>query len=286
MSRKLRVTGLALFSCIVLSIAFFQSPAPSQGFEIDIEIAPNTLNIQSSGQVVTVHTSLAYSSVDEVTVTLNDIPISWSKEDDQGLFVAKFDMSEVKALVETLGTTVPGEYVLTLAGTTTDEPPAEFTGTQTITIIDIGGGTLSNAKFAVSFGPLGLYLHNGNSWTKINRMGPQSMCSCGTDLYADFGAGVGLYKYNWRWTKINPNDTEEMLCIDSTLYVDFGNLGLYKYEGGQWTRIHRYNVQNMWSYENKLLVNCPSSGLQEYNGNTWRRLNGNPAELVVEVGSN
>jgi hypothetical protein len=279
----MRSFGLALFSCLVLSIALFQAPTLSYGFEIEIEVAPNILNIQSSSQWVTVHTGLAYSSVEEATITLNDIPISWSKEDNQGLFVAKFDMSEVKALVEESGVTVPCEFELTLVGSTTDDPSAEFTGTQTVTIIDVGGGTTANAKFAVSFGPQGLFLHDGNSWTKINKAGPQAMCSGGKDLYAAFGGGTGLYKYNWRWTKINQNDPEGMLCVGRTLYVDFGDSGLHKYEGGMWKKIIRYNVQSMWSYENKLMVNFPSLGLHEYNGNTWRRINGTPAQNVIAV---
>ncbi len=135
MSRKMRAFGLAFFSCIVLSIAFFQAPTPSHGFEITIEVAPSTLNIQSQGQVVTVHTGIAYSSVVGGTVTLNGIPISWWKADNQGNFVAKFLMSEVKALADSGALEVPGENELTLVGSTTDG--AEFTGAQTITVINV-----------------------------------------------------------------------------------------------------------------------------------------------------
>jgi len=68
-------------------------------------------------------------------VTLNNLPISWWKADNQGNFVAKFVMSEVKALADTGDLQVPGENELTLVGTTTDG--ATFTGTQTITVINI-----------------------------------------------------------------------------------------------------------------------------------------------------
>lgn len=135
MSRKMRAFGLALFSCVVLSISLFHAPAPSHGFEISIEVAPSALNIQSSGQVVTVHTNIAFSSVAGGTVSLNNIPIDWWKADNQGNFVAKFLMSEVKALADDGGLDVPGENVLTLIGETTDG--AEFTGTQTITVINV-----------------------------------------------------------------------------------------------------------------------------------------------------
>ena len=129
--------------CLVLSIAFLQCPTPSSAFEIDIQVSPSTLNIQSDGQVVTVHTNIAYSSVVDAdgeeasAVTLNDIPISWWKADNQGNFVAKFLMSEVKALAADDLLVVPGENTLTLSGMTTDETPAEFWGTETITVIDV-----------------------------------------------------------------------------------------------------------------------------------------------------
>jgi hypothetical protein len=87
------------------------------------------------GEVVTVHTNIAYSSVAGATVTLNGINIDWWKADNQGNFVAKFVMSEVKDLAKSGDLTVPGENELTLVGTTTDG--ATFTGTQTITVIDV-----------------------------------------------------------------------------------------------------------------------------------------------------
>ena len=135
MSRRLRSFGLTVFCCIVLSIAFFQAPTPSHGFDITIQVSPSTLNIQSMGEVVTVHTNIAFSSVVGGTVTLNGIPIDWWKADNQGNFVAKFLMSEVKALADAGALQVPGENELTLVGYTTDG--AEFTGTQTITVINV-----------------------------------------------------------------------------------------------------------------------------------------------------
>ena len=135
MSRKFRKLGLVVFCCITLSIAFFQAVNISHAFEISIEVAPSTLNIESMGQVVTVHTGIAFSSVEGGTVTLNGLEISWWKADNQGNFVAKFVMSEVKALADSGGLQVPGENELMLIGYTKDR--AEFTGTQTITVIDV-----------------------------------------------------------------------------------------------------------------------------------------------------
>jgi len=124
-----------MLCCLALALVFFQAPAKCHGFEISIDVAPSTLNIQSQGEVVTVHTSIAYSSVVGGTVTLNDLPISWWKADNQGNFVAKFLMSEIKALAEAGGLEVPGQNELTLVGVTTDG--AEFTGSQTITVINV-----------------------------------------------------------------------------------------------------------------------------------------------------
>lgn len=66
---------------------------------------------------------------------MNNIEISWWKADNQGNFVAKFLMSEVKQLAETEDLEIPGENELTLVGSTTDG--VEFFGTQTITVIDV-----------------------------------------------------------------------------------------------------------------------------------------------------
>jgi hypothetical protein len=110
-------------------------PKKSHAFEIEIEVAPHTLNIQSESQVVTVHTSISYWSVDHDNVYLNDVEISSWKADNRGNFVAKFLMSEVKALADTGDLDIPGENELSLVGYTTDG--TEFTGSQVITVIDV-----------------------------------------------------------------------------------------------------------------------------------------------------
>jgi hypothetical protein len=135
MSRKTMSFCVGLFSFIVLSFFTIVGPVPSHGFDITIQVAPSTINIQSCGEVVTVHTNIAYSSVLGGSVTLNNVPISWWKADNQGNFVAKFEMIEVKALADTGDLQVPGENELTLVGTTTDG--ATFIGTESITVINI-----------------------------------------------------------------------------------------------------------------------------------------------------
>ena len=131
------------FICVIaLMLIFLNVPAECHGDDtigIGISVAPNTLNIQSQGTVVTVHTNIAYGSVVgdtvDVDVELNGIEIWWWKADNQGNFVAKFVMSEVKALADNGDLTVPGENKLTLVGYTTEG--AEFTGSETITVINV-----------------------------------------------------------------------------------------------------------------------------------------------------
>ena len=134
-SRKIKRSYLPIIFVMALLVMSLNTPTESYGFEIAIDVAPNTLNIASQGQVVTVHTSIAFSYVVGGTVSLNEIEISWWKADNQGNFVAKFEMSEVKALADSGDLVVPGENELTLVGYTTDG--AEFTGSQVITVIDV-----------------------------------------------------------------------------------------------------------------------------------------------------
>lgn len=131
----------SMLAVAILLITFFGPSGTSYGFEITIEVAPQTLNLQNSGEVVTVHTDIVYSNVDAATVSLNGIEIDSWKADNRGNFVAKFLMEEVKALAEAGSLDVPAENELTLNGYTTDN--AEFTGTQTITVIDVSGRRLN-----------------------------------------------------------------------------------------------------------------------------------------------
>jgi len=135
LSRTKMITGC----CVLLLAGLLVSPAISYSdeLEIEIDIAPNVLNIQSSGTVVTVHTDIAYWMVEAFTLTLEGLEISSWKADNQGNFVAKFLMAEVKALKDL----EIGDYnEFELSGWTKDretEDGVEFFGTQKILIIDV-----------------------------------------------------------------------------------------------------------------------------------------------------
>jgi hypothetical protein len=137
MFRKNGSFGLGVFCFLFLWAAFFLGPMQSYGDDniiIEIEVAPKTLNIENEGQWITVHTDIAYGAVVGASVSLNEIPISWSKSDNQGNFVAKFVMDEVKALADAGFLTVGGENLLILEGYM--QEGTKFIGSTTITVID------------------------------------------------------------------------------------------------------------------------------------------------------
>jgi hypothetical protein len=118
-----------------LSIALLVAPAVSAG-EVTIEIAPATLNLQSHGVVVTVHTDLPYGSVDVYSVYLGGVAINAWKADDRGYFVAKFLMDDIKTID---GLVVNDTNILQfLALTISDE---EVWGEDEIMVIDGGART-------------------------------------------------------------------------------------------------------------------------------------------------
>ena len=125
-------TGIAIICCVLLAAGLLLNPASAYSFDSTIRIAPNVLNIQSKGSVVTVHTDISYYAVDVYTVYLNGIAISSWKADNRGNFVAKFTMDEVK----TLDGLIIGEYnTLQVVGLTLDGEP--FVGELDILVIDV-----------------------------------------------------------------------------------------------------------------------------------------------------
>lgn len=131
---KLSRMSLVLGCVLAVTLCWLLYPAAALSAEIPIQIdvAPNVLNIQSEGAIVTVHTDIAYSAVDGASVYLNGVAIQWWKADARGNFVAKFVMDEIKTLD---GLIIDGYNVLVLNGYTTDGDT--FIGEQEIKVIDI-----------------------------------------------------------------------------------------------------------------------------------------------------
>ena len=129
----MRLSRMSLFAGCVLAVTLccFLYPSTTLGFEIQIDVSPNVLNIQSESTIVTVHTDISYSLVLGATVFLNDVEIDWWKSDDRGNFVAKFLSDEIK----TLEGLIIGDYnTLVLTGYTIDGEA--FIGSQDIKVID------------------------------------------------------------------------------------------------------------------------------------------------------
>ena len=122
---------------LFISLSVFAETG-NEPFTIAIDIAPNVLNLNNQGEVVTVHTDIAYGLVSTSSVYLNGVKINSWKADDRGNFVAKFLTDEVKALFdkdEIEIDFVSGEmYTLTLTGTYVD---GDFWGSQDIKVIKV-----------------------------------------------------------------------------------------------------------------------------------------------------
>ena len=129
--RKVKTLCLPVIFSMALALVLFQMPAQSHAFDIEIDVSPNVLKIQSNSSIVTVHTDIAYNLVVGASVLLNGVEIDWWKSDDRGNFVAKFESDEIK----TLDGLIIGDYnTLVLLGATTGGDA--FIGTQDILVID------------------------------------------------------------------------------------------------------------------------------------------------------
>jgi hypothetical protein len=133
MTKKMGRAVCVSFLCVLLTLGFALSPqVQAEEIEITIDVAPNVLNIASSGTWVTVHTDIAYSAVEGATVSMNGVAIDWWKADLQGNFVAKFVIDEIKAIP---GLIIRGYNTLVLEGATTTGDV--FSGAQAIKVIDV-----------------------------------------------------------------------------------------------------------------------------------------------------
>ncbi len=132
---KLSRMGIVTGFVLAVTLGLFVYPSATLAFEIEIDVAPNVLNIQSESVVVTVHTDIAYSLVDVSSVYINEVLISHWKADARGNFVAKFLSDEIKTLD---GLIIGDNNTLTLVGTTTTNGDADaFFGEQEIMVINI-----------------------------------------------------------------------------------------------------------------------------------------------------
>jgi hypothetical protein len=123
-NKKLNVLIIILMLGMLIPLSGFSQEV------IEIQVSPNVLNLQNHGTVVTIHTDIPYSAVVGSSVNLNGLEIESWKSDNQGFFVAKFDMDEVKDLDDLV---IGGYNTLTLTGETGN---GTFTGTKDILVIN------------------------------------------------------------------------------------------------------------------------------------------------------
>jgi hypothetical protein len=122
----MRVAFLSIVAALAM-LAAANSASAFEIFEITIEVAPNVVSLDSQGEVLTVHTDIAYGLVDGWSVWLNDQQIQSWKADNQGNFVAKFNLDAVKTWIPI------GTVTVTMTGETKDGD--QFWGSDTIKVI-------------------------------------------------------------------------------------------------------------------------------------------------------
>ena len=120
-------------SLLVLLLAALLIPWPGSaamasddGFVVDIQISPETIVsfAERRGNWVTVHADLPYAEVDTESLTLNGVPITRTKPDDQGDLVAQVKLTELISILQ------PGPNALLFEGLTKDGTP--FSGSDTV----------------------------------------------------------------------------------------------------------------------------------------------------------
>ncbi len=88
-----------------------------------IKISPSTIVIGSDQEWVTVNTNIPYGDADCASLTLNDVAVAWTKADDLGTLVAKFDYKAIAAIVS------PPSATLTFKGLMKSGEAFEASGT-------------------------------------------------------------------------------------------------------------------------------------------------------------
>ena len=128
--------GILLIVIAMLSIGVVAEG--TDPMTIHIDVAPNTLNLESNGNGVTVHTNITFNTVNCSSVTLEVeeklITIRNCYSDLCGDLVVKVDRVDVVDAIEDPNFS-PTKAIFTLNGNTTDT--ISFTGTDTIDVIDV-----------------------------------------------------------------------------------------------------------------------------------------------------
>ena len=126
-----RSVASALAMSFVIAVGARVATCDDPSIVIPIVVSPSAINLESEGVWVSVHADIPYGSVATAELTLNGVPVKWTKADTRGDLVAKFALDDVKNIV------APPSAELTLTGLTKDGVP--FSGTDTIKVVEEGG---------------------------------------------------------------------------------------------------------------------------------------------------
>jgi len=134
---------------------------------------------------------------------------------------------------------------------------------------------------------VGLYSYDGTTWSRMTKSDAEGMALVGADFYANF-AGLGVYRYaEGAWSKVSGSNAEQLLGVGSDLYGDFGaGVGLYRYDGTKWTRLYKGDSEGIVAVGSVLYVDFGSVGLYRYAKGAWKRISAGDAEALCAVGSN
>jgi VCBS repeat-containing protein len=210
-------------------------------------------------------------------------------------------------VVTGVGNGVNGNVVLNGDGSAVFTPSANFNGTGSFeyTVSDGHGGTdagivnvtvnpVNDAPVAVN----NSYVTGQNKVLKIltqgglmnvSNLNAERLQAAGTMLFADFGAGVGLYGYNGKvWSFITEMDAEGMTAVATSLYVDFGTSGIYEYAGGALRQVDAKNPEQVYGMGSYLYADFglgAGLGLQRYDGTNWIPISTKNAQGMTGVGA-
>jgi len=126
-SRAGRLIGLVVALVVLVSIPGV-ALADGEAEEIDITVAPATLNLSYQGDWVTVHTSLAYTDGCDLAWCLEDVEATSTFSDSRGYLVAKFDVDAIADVVE------PGDVEMTLTG---ENGTVAYVGSDVVRVISV-----------------------------------------------------------------------------------------------------------------------------------------------------
>ena len=123
--RKLSsLTSLLIVSALAASV-------PAQAAELNIVVAPSTLNLASNGGCVTIHAEIGYGAAQSVELFVNgqNADVLFTFPDSRGELVVRCGIETIKQMVSV------GEATFVLTVHTAN---GTYTGSDTIRVIDRG----------------------------------------------------------------------------------------------------------------------------------------------------